>query len=329
VAYETPSLQVALAVDSRPDRLEYVALQYPGVSVSRDFASVLKSDVAGVVIATPLSAHFPLAKAALLANKHVLVEKPMTMTSEQCRELIAIAEERGRVLMVGHTFEYHPAVALTRDIVQQGRLGELYYVSSRRLNLGLYRLDANVLWDLAPHDLSIIMYVMEAEIESIGAWGCRHVLPDTEDVVYATMALTNGATAHLHVSWLDPVKVREVTVVGSEGMLVFDDIAPSEKIRIYEKRFKPVASGDSFADFQSAYRHGNVYMPELPRGEPLQLEILDFAKAIQTGSRPRADGRSALRVVEALESASQCLRRTDQSAHWDRHIELPRSSAVA
>jgi predicted dehydrogenase len=321
VAYETQSLEIALAVDSRQERLDYVKQQYPGVNVSRDFASVLDSDVAGVIIATPISAHYPLAKAALLAGKHVLVEKPLTMASDQCLELISIAEQRDLVLMVGHTFEYHPAVVLTRDLIQQGRLGELYHVSSRRLNLGLYRLDANVLWDLAPHDLSIIFFLMEAELQSIGAWGFRHVLPNTEDVVYANLALTNGATAHFHVSWLDPVKVRDVTVVGSEGMLVFDDIAPVEKVRIYEKRFKPVPSGDSFADFQSAYRHGNVYIPELAQGEPLQLEVADFARAIRTGTQPRAGGRSALRVVRALESASLSLAQAPQNG-WGRHAHV-------
>jgi predicted dehydrogenase len=328
VAYQTPTLEVALAIDSRQDRLDYIRTHYPGISVSCDFASVVNSEVAGVIIATPISTHFSLAKAALLAGKHVLVEKPMTTTVEQCRELISIANERGLVLMVGHTFEYHPAVVFTRALIQQGRLGELYYASSRRLNLGLYRLDANVLWDLAPHDFSIILYLMEAKIDRIGAWGYRHALPHIEDVAYATIDLSNGATAHLHVSWLEPVKVRQVTVVGSEGMLVFDDILPVEKVRIYEKRFKPVTTGDSFADFQSAYRHGDVFIPELPSGEPLQLEVLDFARSIQTGKQPRADGRSALRVVEALESASRCLQ-IGKSKTWNRQVEVLRRSAVA
>lgn len=307
VVHETPGVEVASAVDFSTERLDYIASQYKSVPVSRSFEDVLRSDAAGVIIATPISTHFALAKAALLAGKHVLIEKPMARTSAECRELIRIAEQRRLVLMVGHTFEYHPAVAVTRDIVRQGRLGKLYYVNSRRLNLGLYRSDVNVLWDLAPHDLSIIFSILDSEIENVSAWGCRHALPSTEDVVYARMDFESGATAHLHVSWLDPVKVRQFTVVGSEGMLVFDDVVQTEKIRVYDKRFKPVQVGDGFSEFHSTYRDGDVFVPEIPAGEPLQLEVLDFANAILTGAKPLVDGWSGLRVVEALERTSACI----------------------
>ena len=226
--------------------------------------------------------------------------------------------------MVGHTFEYHPAVELTRTIVQQGRIGKPLYVNSRRLNLGLYQSDTNVLWDLAPHDLSMIFAVMDTDVDSIDAWGCRHVIPSVEDVVYAKMELDNGATAHIHVSWLDPVKVRQFTVVGSDGMLVFDDIQPVEKVRVYDKRFKPVASGDTFADFQSAYHNGDVYAPEISPGEPLQLEVLDFANAILTGEQPRTHGGRGLRVVEALERISECLAPVEKSINRQPKVELTR-----
>jgi predicted dehydrogenase len=249
-----------------------------------------------------------LARAVLQAGKHALVEKPLAMTSAQCRELNAIAEERKRVLMVGHTFEYHPAVCFMRQMIQSGSLGELYYIDSRRLNLGLYRQDANVLWDLAPHDLSIIFFLLEEVPQTIGAWGCAHVLPDVEDVVYAKMGFKSGPTAHVHVSWLDPVKVRQITIVGSDAMLVFDDVQPSEKVRVYQKRFRPRIDGDSYADFQSAYHHGDVHIPAISSSEPLKLEVLDFVNAIMTGERPRADGLHGLRVVEALEAASASLR---------------------
>jgi predicted dehydrogenase len=231
----------------------------------------------------------------------------MAMTSAECHELISIAEESNLVLMVGHTFEYHPAVAFIREIIQRGNLGKIHYISSRRLNLGLYQSDANVLWDLAPHDFSIVFSVLGEQMERISAWGCTHVVPGVEDVVYATMGFESGATAHVHVSWLDPVKVRQVTVVGSEGMLIFDDVLPSEKVRVYDRKFKPIVSGDSYADFQSAYHHGDVHIPMISNSEPLKLEVLDFANAITTGERPRADWHSGLRVVEALEAASRCL----------------------
>jgi predicted dehydrogenase len=308
VCDQNPSLRLALAVDGRQDRLDYISSEYREVPVSRQFASVLTSDAAGVILATPISTHFALAKAALLAGKHVLVEKPLAETSAQCQELIAIAEERKLTLMVGHTFEYHPAVVLMCDIIQRGQLGKLHYINSRRLNLGLYQSDTNVLWDLAPHDFSIIFAAVKGNLRSLSAWGAQHVLPKVEDVVYANMHLDNDITAHIHVSWLDPVKVRQVTVVGSEGMLVFDDVEQLEKVRVYEKRFEPNFTGDSFADFSSGYRHGKVHIPTIPHGEPLNLEVLDFANAILTGQQPRASGRSGLRVVEALETASQCLK---------------------
>jgi predicted dehydrogenase len=297
-----------MAVDSRPERLKYVESQYPAITVSSDFASVLRNDeVDGVIIATPPSTHFELARVALTAGKHVLVEKPLATTYAQCQELNAIAQDRKRVLMVGHTFEYHPAVNFMRQIIRQGALGKVYYIDSRRLNLGLFQPDVNVLWDLAPHDLSIIFFLLEEKPSSIDAWGCAHVLPGVEDVVYTKMEFNSGATAHLHVSWLDPVKVRQVTVVGSEGMLVFDDVQPSEKVRMYDKRFRPVAVGDSYADFQSAYYHGDVHIPSISNTEALKLEVLDFVYAIATGKQPLSDARSGLRVVEVLEAASQCL----------------------
>jgi predicted dehydrogenase len=305
--------RMSMAADMRADRLDYVQSQYPSVAVSRDFDAILNNaSVDGVIVATPAATHFQLARAVLQAGKHVLVEKPLAMTSAQCRELIAVAEERKRVLMVGHTFEYHPAVGFMRQMIRSGSLGELYYIDSRRLNLGLYRPDANVLWDLAPHDLSIVFFLLEEVAQSIGAWGCAHVLPDVEDVVYAKLGFKSGPTAHVHVSWLDPVKVRQITVVGSDAMLVFDDVEPSEKVRVYQKRFSPRINGDSYADFQSAYHHGDVHIPAISSSEPLKLELLDFVNAIMTGGQPRANGAHGLRVVEALEAASECLRLDDK-----------------
>ncbi len=300
---------LGLVVDPRKDRLDYISAHYPLVSVSRDFESVLTGGgIDGVIIATPISTHYALAREALKAGKHVLVEKPLAMSASECRELSAIAEERKLVLMVGHTFEYHPAVSYIRQIIQEGRLGDIHYIDSRRLNLGLYQSDTNVLWDLAPHDLSIFFYLLNEDAQGINVWGCSHSLPGVEDVVYAKIGFGNKVTAHMHVSWLDPVKVRQVTIVGSEGMLVFDDVQPSEKVRIYDKRFRPLITGESYADFQSAYHHGDVHIPCIVNSEPLKLEVLDFINAISSGERPRADSRSGLRVVELLETASQRLR---------------------
>jgi predicted dehydrogenase len=330
VGCDIRDVKILMAADLHPDRLEYVHSQYPSVAVSRDIDAILNNpSVDGVIVATPVVTHFELARAVLQAGKHVLVEKPLAMTSAQCRELNAIAEERKRVLMVGHTFEYHPAVSFMLQMIQSGSLGELYYIDSRRLNLGLYRRDANVLWDLAPHDLSIIFFLLEEVAQSINAWGCAHVLPDVEDVVYAEMCFNSGATAHVHVSWLDPVKVRQITIVGSDAMLVFDDVQPSEKVRVYQKRFRPRVDADSYADFQSAYHHGDVHIPAISNTEPLKLEVLDFVNAIMTGERPRADGMRGLRVVEALETASACLRLNHRHLGNGKHQQTFRRRKVS
>jgi predicted dehydrogenase len=307
VGREISAIDVMLAVDTRVERLDYIQSEYRGITVSRDFNAALASDAAGVIIATPVSTHFSLARAALKAGKHVLVEKPLAMMSSECQELISIAEENKLVLEVGHTYEYHPAVAFTKKLIQRGDLGSIRYVDSRRLNLGLYQADTNVLWDLAPHDFSIIFHLLDDHPEEIKAWGSTHVLPGVEDVVFSMIKFREGTTAHVHVSWLDPVKVRQLTVVGSEGMLVFDDVLPSEKVRIYDRQFRPVNVGNSYADFQTAYHHGDIRIPLIGNGEPLKLEVLAFAKAISTGERPQADGYSGLRVVEALEAASRSL----------------------
>jgi predicted dehydrogenase len=337
VAHECPRVNMAIAVDARQERLDYIKSTYPGVAVSTDLGSVLANDeVDGVIIATPVSTHFSLAKEALNSGKHVLVEKPLATSSAECHELNLLADREDRVLMVGHTFEYHPAVQLMHEIIKRGDLGEIYYINSRRLNLGLYRADTNVLWDLAPHDFSILFSVLGERMKSISAWGCTNILPNIEDVVYTKMEFESDVTAHVHVSWLDPVKVRQVTVVGSEGMLVFDDVDPSEKLRIFDKRFTPPVCGDTYANFQSAYHDGKTYVPQpLSNEEPLKLEIEDFINAIATGELPRADGYSGLRVVEALEAATRCLRASKKfrpqlmpSLHEAPTINYPQNVSV-
>jgi predicted dehydrogenase len=308
VLYESRYAEMALAVDARQERLDHIRSEYPGVATSQSFDSVLGSDgIDGVVIATPISTHYDLAKRALLAGKHVLIEKPMATSSEECHELIRLAERRNLTLMVGHTFEYHPCVAFMREYIASGALGDVYYLNSARLNLGLYQQDANVLWDLAPHDLSIIFAMVNQPMNSICTWGCDHVVDGVEDVVHASIRFQNRVHASIHVSWLDPVKVRRLTVAGSEGMIVFDDVAATDKVRIYDKRFNPQPAGDTFADYQSAYHHGDVTIPSISREEPLKLECEDFASAIANGHSPRASGYSGARVVAALEAATRSL----------------------
>ena len=307
VIHEVRSAQLALAVDSRPERLDYIQATYPGVATARDFEAALGEDIDGVVLATPVSTHHALAKQALQAGKHVLVEKPLATSSAECRELINLAERQKRVLMVGHTFEYHPAVVYLHQLVQSGTLGDIYYIDCARLNLGLFQRDINVLWDLAPHDLSIIFYLLGRTARSVSAQGNNHVLPNIADVAFAHLAFPGSISAHLHVSWLDPCKVRRVTIVGSRAMVVFNDVALSEKIRIYDKHFTATPQGDRYSDYQSGYHHGNVVIPPISGAEPLRLEVEDFVAGIVTGRRVRSDGASGLRVVEALEAASRSL----------------------
>lgn len=308
VASECADVEMALAIDSRLERLDYIRRVYPGVATSSSLATALDDEhIDGVILATPISTHHELARAALLAGKHVLVEKPLATTVDQARELVELARLRDRVLMVGHTFEYHPAVSYLRGLVAGGELGEIHYVDSVRLNLGLFQRDANVLWDLAPHDLSIIFSILGQEPITISAWGHCHILPRVEDVAFANLTFPDGVSAHLHVSWLDPCKVRRVTVVGSRAMAVFDDVAVGEKVRIYDKRFTIAPAGDRYVDFQSGYHYGNVVIPPISGAEPLALECADFAQAMASGRDVRADGDSGLRVVMALEAAARSL----------------------
>ncbi|MDQ3928570.1 MAG: Gfo/Idh/MocA family oxidoreductase [Chloroflexota bacterium] len=307
VIHEAASAQLALTVDSRVERLQYIQALYPGVEIAQDFQAALDADIDGVVLATPIASHYSLARQALLAGKHVLVEKPLATSSVECWELIELAQRQDRVLMVGHTFEYHPAVEYLRKLVGNGELGQIYYIDCARLNLGLFQRDANVLWDLAPHDLSIIHYILDQAPLAVSAWGSEHALPEIADVAFMNLQFEGGVSAHVHVSWLDPCKVRRVTVVGSKAMVVFNDVAVGEKVRIYDKRFTYAPTGDRYSDYQSGYHYGNVIIPHISGAEPLAMELEDFASGIAQGREVRSNGYSGLRVVEALEAASQSL----------------------
>lgn len=318
VISEISSASLALAVDSRVERLEYIQQSYSGVKTARDFEAALEPDIDGIVLATPISSHYALARQALLAGKHVLVEKPLSTTVAEGRDLVDLANRQNRVLMVGHTFEYHPAVEYLRQMVQSGELGDIYYLDTARLNLGLFQRDSNVLWDLAPHDFSILYYILGRSAQIISASGSSHILPGIPDVAFANLKFEGDISAHLHVSWLDPCKVRRVTIVGSKAMVVFNDVAVSEKVRIYDKRFTFAPTGDRYSDYQSGYHYGNVIIPPISGAEPLGLEIQDFVRGITTGEGVRADGHSGLRVVESLQVASRSL--------IDKGRELPLTS---
>lgn len=305
----TAGCRVRWVCDLRADRLSYIKELYPDVEVTQDFDFVVNRDGSdAIVIATPIRTHYSLAKQALLAGKHVLVEKPMAMTVDECEELLSIARDRGLVLVVGHTFVYSPTVRKIRDVVASGDLGEVMYVSSRRLNLGLLQRDINVAWDLAPHDISIILYVLGKMPISVNCQGKAHVNLAVEDVTNMTLNFANGGFAMIHNSWIDPKKVRETTIVGTRQMLVYDDTEPFEKMRIFDKCVEFPPHYDTFAEFTYSYHYGDVHVPFIKQVEPLKVECQSFVNSVATGAASDSDGTEGLKVVRILAAADRSLR---------------------
>ena len=304
---ELPECTLGWVVDRDATRLERVRAQYPGVRTAQEVDELLRSDVDAVVIATPIRTHYPLAKAALLAGKHVMVEKPLAASSAEAQELVELADRQNLRLMVGHTFEYNAAIRALREIVASGELGEIYYVDMARLNLGLFQRDINVLWDLAPHDLSILLYVLQRDPIAVSARGSANVTPGVHDVAYVELRFPDNVLAHVHLSWLDPCKVRRVTIVGSRKMVVCNDVAEVEKIRIYDKGVERPFETDRFSEFHLQYRYGGVTIPYIPFEEPLRAQCQHFLSCVRTGTRPQSDGYVGWKVVRILEQADRSL----------------------
>jgi predicted dehydrogenase len=300
--------------DQEQKRLDHMKKLYPMIKITRDYKELLNhSDLDGVAIATPVSKHYPIARDFLRQGKHVFIEKPFTHSIETSSELITLAEEKQRILMVGHTFEYTAAVNKIKDIVGNGELGKLLYINCTRVNLGLFQPDINVVWDLAPHDLSIIIYVTGEVPVTVNSQGRAHFNPEIEDVAVTTLNFKSGLVAFVHNSWLDPNKIRKTTFVGTKKMLVYDDIEPQEKIKIYDKGLDVPPYYDTFADFQFSYRYGDIYSPRIEDYEPLRKQITHFLDCIQHGYQPLTDGYSGLRVVSILEAAYQSIKKGGRS----------------
>ena len=301
--------RMKVACDLRKERLDHIAELYPGIEITRDYKDIVRNNaIDAVAIATPVYTHFSLAMEALGNGKHVLIEKPMASTTKQCIELIEYAKKQDRILMVGHTFEYTSAVNKAREIFQSGELGDILYIYSMRVNLGLFQNDINVIWDLAPHDISIIIYLLGKAPETVGAYGKAHFKGGIEDVATITLDFGNGAVAFVHSSWLDPNKIRLTNVVGTKKMLVYDDISPNEKIKIYDKGVEVPPHYDTFADFQFSYRYGDIIIPRLQEYEPLRMECGHFLECIRDKKVPRTDGINGLRVVSVLEAANTSIK---------------------
>jgi predicted dehydrogenase len=305
---EEPGAQMKMVSDLQPERLSRARTRYPGITTTTDHRELIANpDVDAVVIATPVSTHFELAMQALQAGKHVLVEKPLTSTAEQCMRLIEEAVKRQRLLMVDHTFVYTSAVRKIKELVDDGRLGQLYYYDSVRINLGLFQHDVNVLWDLAVHDLSIMNYVLGTQPIAVAATGMAHVPGKLEDVAYLTCFFDHNLIAHFHVNWLAPVKMRRTLIGGDRQMIVYDDLEPSEKIKVYDKGITLNTIPEGVYQMLVGYRTGDMWAPQLSATEALRVEALHFLECIGSGQRPLTDGQAGLNVVKILEAATESL----------------------
>lgn len=305
-----PDCRLTVMCDLNQDRIRHLQSLYPEVEGETDFNKIVnRPNLDAVVIATAVRLHFPMAKACLLAGKHVLIEKPMAASTAECEELIEIAERKGLVLMVGHTFLYSAAVRKIKEIVDNRDIGDLRYISARRLNLGLFQKDINVAWDLAPHDISIILYIMQEAPQSVNCRGNAHITSGIEDVTSMSLQFSKERSAIIHSSWHDPRKVREMTIVGSKRMIVYDDIAAQEKIKVFDVRVERPPHYDTFAEFHYAYHYGDTYCPYIKQDEPLKTECQHFVQCIIEGLVPLTSGRAGLEVVKILEASSASLKK--------------------
>jgi predicted dehydrogenase len=299
---------VAAVCDAGPARLEAAARAYPHVGRVSSVDELLDLKPDAVAIATPVSTHYALAARCLQAGLHVMVEKPLAATGREAQALVDLADRAGKVLMVDHTYLFNPAVRKIREVVDGGELGDLYYVDSVRINLGLFQHDVNVIWDLAPHDLSIVDHILGGDARSISAWGCAHADPNIEDIAYVNVDYGDRLMANFHVNWLSPVKVRQMIFAGSKKSLIFNELNTTEPVKIYSRGVDFAETEEERRRLMVNYRSGDVYSPDVPQGEALQLAVTHFAECIRTGQEPISDGRLGLRVVKLLESATRSIR---------------------
>ncbi|MCS6880710.1 MAG: Gfo/Idh/MocA family oxidoreductase [Oscillochloridaceae bacterium] len=305
---ELPEVELVAVADLHLSRLAKVKRRYPTTLITQDYRDLFDLGLDAAVVATPPTTHYAIARDCLQHNLHVLVEKPLTVNGAHAEELIDLAHARRRVLMVGHTFEYNAAVRELKRLIDSGELGQIYYVDAVRANLGLFQSKTNVLWDLAPHDVSIILYLLGHNIETVSAQGTACLLNGVHDNVYLHLRFAHGVTAHARLSWLDPSKTRRITVVGSRKMVVYDDVEAIEKIRIYDKGVEHMLPDDGNGDVSFNYRHGNMVIPHVPVSEPLHDQCQHFISCIMTNTEPQSNGAVGLKVVRILEQADFSLR---------------------
>jgi predicted dehydrogenase len=304
-----PQCHVKALCDLNETRLQHMRQLYPEVEGVTDYSRLLgEVGVEAVVVAAPVRFHHPLAKAALEAGKHVMIEKPMAGSVDECEELVDLAKRNGLVLMVGHTFLYSAAVRKIAEIIKEGTVGDIRYINARRLNLGLFQKDINVAWDLAPHDISIILHLLQEYPAIVNCQGNAHVTPGIEDVTNMSLTFGGDRFATIQSSWLEPRKVREMTIVGTKGMIIYDDLQAQQAIRVYDVRVDRPPHYDTFGDFQYSYHYGDSHIPYLRQEEPLKIECQHFVDCIRDGGTPITDGLQGLELVRILEASSQSLR---------------------
>jgi predicted dehydrogenase len=320
---ELPGVKVVAVCDLRSERLGPVKSRYPSVHTTSDPRELLADPgIDAVAIATPIATHYDLALRALQADKHVLVEKPLAAQSEHAIRLVDEADRRKKVLMVDHTFVYTGAVRKIKELISNDALGDIYYYDSVRVNLGLFQHDVDVIWDLAVHDLSIMDYVLPYRPCAVSATGMSHFPGQPENIAYLTLFFDEALIAHMHVNWLAPVKVRRTLIGGSQKMIVYDDIEPSEKVKVYDKGVSRNGGAEGVYQMLISYRTGDMHAPQLDLTEALHTEVRHFIRCIEHGQRPLTGGEVGLRVVEILEAASRSM------SERGRLVELDKSGAT-
>lgn len=312
--HSLPDANVRVICDMNKERLEHMQELYCDVRMTSDYQEIINDPkIDAVAIATPVYTHHEIAMQCLKKGKHTFIEKPMASSVKECEELVQTAKEQNVILMVGHVFVYTPSICKIKELIDSGEIGEVYYISARRLNLGLFQKDINVAWDLAPHDISVILHLLGKKPVSLNCQGKAHINPKIEDITNISINFDDGKFATIQSSWIDPRKIREITIVGSKKMIVYDDTEPLEKIKVYDKRIEAPKYYDTFAEFHYSYHYGDSYIPFIDLKEPLKLECQDFIDSIKSGNPPLASGEKGLEVVQILEASSESLKQNGAS----------------
>lgn len=309
---EIEEAEIAGLSDLSESNLARFKGKFPRAVFTKNYIDLIQSSsIDAIAIATPANTHYKLAKEALTAGKHVLVEKPMTFAVKEAVQLIELSKKKGKTLMVGHTFEFNPAVIKIKELIETGELGDVYYITSRRLNLGIIREDLNALWNLAPHDISILNFITGKMPLKLKAWGGSFLKDNHEDLVFINLTYPGGVIANVHVSWLDPLKVREAVIVGSKKMVLYDDVDSEARLKIYDKgadKHASVMKEGGFGEFQIKLRAGDLLIPKIDMTSPLKQECRHFVDCAANGKHPKTDGENGLRVVKILNAAGESLR---------------------